>query len=128
MTGTPETTTPADHDHECQFPLQPSEGSFWAPGPCCTCGKTYERSQAERQLREAREAMARLGGEPAPDAEAPLPCGCTFGEGCDACEPAFVARPCDCGPDDRCSDCTPPDVLAAAVRIAVRKIIEDGVS
>jgi len=80
-----ETTAPAEH--ECQFPLQPPEGSFWAPGPCRTCGKTYERSQAERALREAQEAMARLDGEPAPDPDGPLPCGCTFGEGCDECTP-----------------------------------------
>lgn len=43
--------------HDCEFPVQPPEGTFLAPGPCRTCGKTYERSEAERALREAQAAM-----------------------------------------------------------------------
>jgi hypothetical protein len=48
--------------HECAFPLQPPDGMFWAPGPCRICGKTYDRSQAERALAEAQAAMEATGG------------------------------------------------------------------
>jgi hypothetical protein len=44
-------------EHKCAFPCNPPGGSFWAPGPCLICGKTYERSQAERQMAEAQAAM-----------------------------------------------------------------------
>jgi len=44
-------------DHKCLFPCNPPGGSFFAPGPCGTCGKTYARSQAEQILAEARAAM-----------------------------------------------------------------------
>ena len=44
--------------HECSFPLQPPEGTFLAPGPCRTCGKTYALAQAERQAAGAQAALA----------------------------------------------------------------------
>jgi len=44
-------------EHEHEFPVQPPEGSILAPGPCRACGKTWDRAQAERQLREAQAAM-----------------------------------------------------------------------
>lgn len=43
--------------HKCRFPLQPPEGTFWAPGPCRICGKTWDRAQAEQALAEAQAAM-----------------------------------------------------------------------
>jgi hypothetical protein len=49
---------PAEGDvHKCSFPLQPREGTFWAPGPCRICGKTWDRAQAEQALAEAQAAM-----------------------------------------------------------------------
>lgn len=50
-------TTVTGTAHECSFPIQPPEGSFFSPGPCQGCGKTFARSQAERKLREALAAM-----------------------------------------------------------------------
>jgi hypothetical protein len=44
-------------EHRCAFPCNPPGGTFWVPGPCRICGKTYERAQAERQLAEAQAAM-----------------------------------------------------------------------
>ena len=49
--------TDASGEHEHRFPCNPPGGTFWAPGPCVVCGKTYERAQAERQLKEAQAAM-----------------------------------------------------------------------
>lgn len=43
--------------HDCSFPCNPPGGTFFAPGPCRTCGKTYGRAQAETLLAEAVEAM-----------------------------------------------------------------------
>lgn len=43
--------------HEHSHPVQPPDGSMWAPGPCRICAKTWDRVQAERQLREAQAAM-----------------------------------------------------------------------
>lgn len=60
------TTTPSEH--ECRFPVNPPGGSFFAPGPCQGCGKTYPRSQAEQMLAEALAAMdaTEPPGPPAP--------------------------------------------------------------
>jgi len=86
------TETTAGHEHS--FPCPPG-GTFWAPGPCSICGKTWDRAQAERQLREAQEAMAALDGGSAPVSGGP--------------------QPCDCGPDERCFECATDDEAAAAV-------------
>jgi hypothetical protein len=50
----PDDTTP----HQCEFPLQPPEGSLLNPGPCRTCGRTWARDVAARALAEAQAAMA----------------------------------------------------------------------
>ena len=50
-------TTTTRAGHECSFPCNPPGGTFFAPGPCGACGKTYERAQAERVLAEAVRAM-----------------------------------------------------------------------
>src|SRR2546423_1826305 len=61
---TTETTTPADHEHA--FPVQPPEGSIWAPGRCRECGKTWELAQAEKAMAGALAAMEMAGMPPRP--------------------------------------------------------------
>lgn len=53
----------AAEPHECSFPCNPPGGTFWAPGPCVTCGKPYAVAQAERQLAEAQAALAEAHGQ-----------------------------------------------------------------
>lgn len=50
-------TTASGTAHKCSFPCNPPGGTFFAPGPCVTCGKTFERAQAEKLLAEALAAM-----------------------------------------------------------------------
>jgi NTP pyrophosphatase (non-canonical NTP hydrolase) len=54
-------------DHEHAHSLQPPEGSYLAPGPCRTCGKSYDRTEAERGLAAARARLdAVLAAEATP--------------------------------------------------------------
>lgn len=48
--------------HKHAFPCNPPGGTMQAPGPCRICGITWDRAQAEKQLREAQEAMAAVDG------------------------------------------------------------------
>ena len=50
-------TTTTQTEHDCSFPCNPPGGTFFAPGPCLTCGKSYERAQAEILLTAAVKAM-----------------------------------------------------------------------
>jgi hypothetical protein len=62
MTATTETT----RVHEHSFPVQPPEGSIMRPGPCRTCGKTWELNQAEKAMAGALAAMEMAGMPPRP--------------------------------------------------------------
>lgn len=52
--------------HEHAFPVQPPDGSMWAPGPCRVCGKTWELAQAEKAMEGAKAAMELAGMPPRP--------------------------------------------------------------
>ena len=47
-------TEPAEHD--CSFAVLPPH-DLASPGPCQSCGKSWERSRAERSLADAVAAM-----------------------------------------------------------------------
>lgn len=54
-------TTETTQAHEHAFPVQPPEGSMWAPGRCRECGKTWELAQAENAMAGAQAAMEMAG-------------------------------------------------------------------
>ena len=54
-------TTETTEAHEHEFPLQPPEGSFFAPGPCRVCGKPWVLDQAEKAMEGAKAAMEMAG-------------------------------------------------------------------
>jgi hypothetical protein len=55
-------TEPRIADHKCSFPVQPPH-FITRPGPCVTCGKTYVRAEAERQIAEARAVLDALDAQ-----------------------------------------------------------------
>jgi hypothetical protein len=60
------TNTETTQAHEHAFPVQPPEGSIWAPGRCRICGKTWELAQAEKAMAGALAAMEMAGRPPRP--------------------------------------------------------------
>jgi hypothetical protein len=66
------TTTETTQAHEHSFPCNPPGGTFWAPGPCSICGKTWELAQAEKAMAGAHAAMEMAGMPPRP----PVVCLC----------------------------------------------------
>ena len=53
-------------DHKHSHPVQPPLGTLRHPGPCTVCGKSWARVQAEKQLREAQDALAMLDAKAQP--------------------------------------------------------------